>query len=111
MVYWSSTDMPETLLPVFGYTCNNPTTTADDIYGSSGRDNCSYNGGPESFHPPQRRLARDQQHVSNIYSFNGTNSVQAAMCDGSVRSISTNIALAPWSAAVTPASDDGPPLD
>jgi prepilin-type N-terminal cleavage/methylation domain-containing protein len=108
---WASTDMPETLLPFFGTTCNNPNSTSDDVYGSWGRDNCSYGGGPESFHPPQRRLARDQQHVSNIYSFNGSNSVQAVMCDGSVRSISTNIGLAPWSAAVTPASDDGPPLD
>jgi len=108
---WASTDMPETLLPFFGTTCNNPNSTADDVYGSWGRDNCSFNGGPESFHPPQRRLVREQQHVSNIYSFNGSNSVQAAMCDGSVRNISTNVGLAPWSAAVTATNDDGPPLD
>jgi prepilin-type N-terminal cleavage/methylation domain-containing protein len=108
---WCATDMPETLLPFFGTTCNNPTTTADDVYGQWGRDNCSYSGGPESFHPPQRRLVREQQHVSNIYSFNGSNSVQAVMCDGSVRNISTNIAIAPWSAAVTASNDDGPPLD
>src|SRR4051795_5497058 len=42
---WASTDMPETLLPFFGTTCNNPNSTADDVYGSWGRDNCSYNGG------------------------------------------------------------------
>jgi prepilin-type N-terminal cleavage/methylation domain-containing protein len=108
---WASTDIPETGIAFFGTTCNNPTTTADDVYGQWGRDNCSYNGGPESFHPPQRRLVREQQHVSNIYSFNGSNSVQAVMCDGSVRQISTNIGIAPWSAAVTAASDDGPPLD
>ncbi len=108
---WCATDMPETLLPFFGTTCNNPTTTADDVYGQWGRDNCSYSGGPESFHPPQRRLVRDQQHVSNIYSFNGSGSVQAAMCDGSVRNINTNVGVAPWSAAVTASNDDGPPLD
>jgi hypothetical protein len=33
------------------------------------------------------------------------------MCDGSVRSISTNIAIAPWSAAVTSANDDSAPLE
>jgi prepilin-type N-terminal cleavage/methylation domain-containing protein len=108
---WCSTDIPEAGIAFFGTTCNNPTTTADDVYGSWGRDNCSFSGGPESFHPPQRRLVRDQQHISNIYSFNGSNSVQALMCDGSVRNISTNIAVAPWSAGVTAANDDGPPLD
>jgi hypothetical protein len=54
---------------------------------------------------------REQQNFFTIYSFNGSNSVQAVMCDGSVRNISTNIALAPWSAAVTATSDDGPPLE
>ena len=37
--------------------------------------------------------------------------VYFVMCDGSVRNISTNIGLAPWSAAVTATNDDGPPLD
>jgi hypothetical protein len=108
---WATTDCPETGLPIFGHTCNNPTTTSDDIYGQWGRDNCSFSGGPESFHPPQRRLVREQQNFFTIYSFNGSNSVQAVMCDGSVRNISTNIALAPWSAAVTATSDDGPPVE
>jgi prepilin-type N-terminal cleavage/methylation domain-containing protein len=108
---WAATDMPETLLPFFGTTCNNPTTSADDVYGQWGRDNCSYSGGPESFHPPQRRLVREQQHVSNIYSFNGSGSVQAVMCDGSVRNISTNVSIPAWSASVTATNDDGPPLD
>ena len=36
---------------------------------------------------------------------------QRDQCDGSVRQISTNVAIAPWSAAVTASNDDGPPLD
>jgi prepilin-type N-terminal cleavage/methylation domain-containing protein len=108
---WAATDMPETLVPFFGTNCNNPNSSSDDVYGQSGRDNCSFSGGPESFHPPQRRLARDQQNYFTIYSFNGSNSVQAVMCDGSVRQISTNVAIAPWSAAITATNDDGPPLD
>ena len=108
---WASTDMPETLLPAFGHNCNNPNSTADDVYGSWGRDNCSFSGGPESFHPPQRRLVRDQQNFYTIYSFNGSGSVQAAMCDGSVRNINTNIAIPAWSGAVTASSDDTASLD
>jgi prepilin-type N-terminal cleavage/methylation domain-containing protein len=103
---WATTDIPETGLPIFGHTCNNPNSTADDIYGQWGRDNCSYSGGPESFHPPQRRLVRDQQNFYTIYSFNGSNSVQATMVDGSVRNISTNVSIPAWSAAVTANAED-----
>jgi len=108
---WATTDIPETGLPAFGHTCNNPTTTADDVYGTWGRDNCSFSGGPESFHPPQRRLVREQQNFFTIYSFNGSGSVQATMCDGSVRNINTNISVPAWSGAVTASSDDTASLD
>jgi prepilin-type N-terminal cleavage/methylation domain-containing protein len=108
---WATTDIPETGLPAFGYNCNNPSSNSDDTYGQWWLDNCRFNNGPESFHPPQRRLVRDQQNFYTIYSFNGSGSVQAVMCDGSVRNISTNISIPAWSAAVTGTSGDTAPLD
>jgi prepilin-type N-terminal cleavage/methylation domain-containing protein len=109
---WASTDMPETGLPVFGYNCNNPTSSSDDAYGQWWLDNCRFGTlGPEYFHPPQRRLVREQQNFFTIYSFNGSGSVQAVMCDGSVRNISTNIAIPAWSAAVTGFGDEQVSLD
>jgi prepilin-type N-terminal cleavage/methylation domain-containing protein len=99
---WASTDMPETGLAVFGYNCNNPNSSSDDTYGQWWLDTCLFgNNGPEYFHPPQRRLVRSQQNFYTIYSFNGSGSVQAVMCDGSVRNISTNVSIPAWSAAVT----------
>src|SRR4029078_5827300 len=103
---WRSTEIPETGLAFFGYNCNNPNSTSDDVYGNSGRDNCSFSGSQEFFHPPQRRLVRQQQNFHTIYSFNGSGSVQAVMCDGSVRNISTNVSIPAWSAAVTAAGDE-----
>jgi len=103
---WASTDMPETGLPVFGYNCNNPNSTSDDTYGQWWLDNCSFSGSPEYFHPPRPRLVRSQQNFYTIYSFNGSGSVQAVMCDGSVRNISTNVSIPAWSAAVTANGDE-----
>jgi prepilin-type N-terminal cleavage/methylation domain-containing protein len=104
---WATTDIPETGLAVFGYTCNNPNSTSDDIYGQWWLDNCRFGNGPESFHPPQRRLHPTQQNFYTIYSFNGSQAVQAVMCDGSVRSISTSISIPAWSAAVTADGGEG----
>jgi prepilin-type N-terminal cleavage/methylation domain-containing protein len=108
---WASTDMPETGLAVFGYTCNNPNSSGDDVYGEWWRDNCRYPNVNESFHPPQRRLVREQQNFYTIYSFNGSGSVQGVMCDGSVRNIATNISIPAWSAAVTATNDDTASLE
>jgi prepilin-type N-terminal cleavage/methylation domain-containing protein len=98
---WATTDIPETGVPAFGYNCNNPNSTSDDVYGQWWLDNCRFGDSPEFFHPPQRRLVREQQNFFTIYSFNGSGSVQAVMCDGSVRNISTNVSIPAWSAAVT----------
>jgi hypothetical protein len=108
---WASTDIPETGIAAFGYNCNNPNSSSDDTYGQWWLDNCRFNNGPESFHPPQRRLVRSQQNFYTIYSFNGSGSVQAAMCDGSVRNISTNVAIPAWSAAVTASGNESDTLD
>jgi len=54
---------------------------------------------------------RQQQNAHNIYPFNGSGAVQALMVDGSVRSITTNVGLAPWSAAVTADGNEAAGLD
>jgi hypothetical protein len=77
------------------------------VYGQWWLDNCRFGNGPESFHPPQRRLHPTQQNFYTIYSFNGSQAVQAVMCDGSVRSISTSISIPAWSAAVTADGGEG----
>jgi len=108
---WASTDIPETGIAAFGYNCNNPNSSSDDTYGQWWLDNCRFGNTPECFHPPQRRLVRSQQNFYTIYSFNGSGSVQAVMCDGSVRSISTNVAIPAWSSAVTAAGNEPETLE
>jgi prepilin-type N-terminal cleavage/methylation domain-containing protein len=110
---WATTDIPETGLAVFGYNCNNPGTTSDDRYGQWWLDNCKFSSSTfgESFQPPSPRLVRQQQNAYNIYPFNGSGAVQALMVDGSVRSITTNVGLAPWSAAVTADGNEAAGLD
>jgi hypothetical protein len=75
--------------------------TWDDQYGQWWLGNCKMAGG-EFFQPPVARPIPAQQNAFNIYPFNGGSVVQALMCDGSVRGITTSISVQAWSAAVTP---------
>jgi prepilin-type N-terminal cleavage/methylation domain-containing protein len=100
---WATTDTPETGLPFFGTTCNDPSVTWDDEYGQWWRSDCRSGAAntPEFFQPPRRRLVRSQQNFYNLYAMSA-GGVQGLMGDGSVRNFSTSIAIPVWSAAVTP---------
>ncbi len=39
---WATTDMPETGVPFFGTTCNDPSVTWDDEYGQWWRSTCKF---------------------------------------------------------------------
>jgi prepilin-type N-terminal cleavage/methylation domain-containing protein len=108
---WATTDIPESGIAYFGTTCNDPRTTADDVYGQGGRSHCRFGTDPnEYFQPPSRFLVRSQQRWDNIYPFN-TAGVQALMGDGSVRLIPTTVSVPAWSAAVTPNGGEVPTLN
>ncbi|HLJ95261.1 MAG TPA: DUF1559 domain-containing protein [Gemmataceae bacterium] len=99
---WGTTDIPQNGIAFFGTTCNDPRTTADDVYGQSGRPNCRFGTDPlEYFQPPARLLVRDQQHWDNIYPYS-SGGTQSLMGDGSVRTITSAISVPAWSAMVTP---------
>jgi prepilin-type N-terminal cleavage/methylation domain-containing protein len=100
---WASTDTPPEAVAFFGYNCNDPRVTWDDNYGQWWLSTCKNIGGDgrEYYQPPRNRLIPAQQDVHNIYTFNA-GGVQALLCDGSVRMISTSVSVPAWSAAVTP---------
>jgi type II secretory pathway pseudopilin PulG len=98
---WAITDTQPDGLAFFGCNCNDPTASWDDQYGQWWLGSCKMAGG-EFFQPPVPRPIPSQQNVFNIYPFNSGNIVQALLCDGSVRGISTSISVQAWSAAVTP---------
>jgi prepilin-type N-terminal cleavage/methylation domain-containing protein len=100
---WAVTDMPPEGMAFFGCNCNDPTVTWDDTVGQWWQGSCRLVAGDsnEYFQPPQPRPIRSQQSVYNIYPFNA-GGIQALMCDGSVRSITTAVSVQAWSAAVTP---------
>jgi len=98
---WATTDTPETGLPVFGIACDDPSVTWDDEYGQWWLKTCNFSGPYETFQPPRRRLIAAQQSVYTIYPMS-SGGVQVAMGDGSVRTVSTNVSVASWSAAMTP---------
>ena len=99
---WGTTDIPQNGIAYFGTTCNDPRTTADDVYGQAGRANCRFGTDPfEYFQPPSRLLVREQQRWDNIYPYH-TAGNQAVMGDGSVRTITSAISVPVWSALVTP---------
>jgi hypothetical protein len=99
---WATTDTPETGLPFFGTTCNDPSVSWDDEYGQWWRTDCRFvTGAPEYFQPPKRRLVRNQQNFYNLYSMS-SGGVQGLMGDGSVRNFTTSMSIPTWSAAVTP---------
>jgi hypothetical protein len=99
---WAVTDTQPEGVAFFGCNCNDPTVTWDDKDGQWWLGNCKFGGTVEYFQPPVARPIPTQQNAFNIYPFNSGNVVQALMCDGSVRRITTGIAVPVWSAAVTP---------
>src|SRR5262249_25944079 len=108
---WAVTDMPPEGAAFFGCNCNDPSQTWDDQDGQWWLGSCQFGTDPnEYFQPPQPRLPPNQQNAYNIYPIN-SGGVQALMCDGSVRSITTQISVLAWSAAVTPNGGEAVPLD
>jgi prepilin-type N-terminal cleavage/methylation domain-containing protein len=102
---WASTDVGPEGQPIFGTNCNDPTATWDDEYGQWWGGSCKFNNSQfESHQPPRRRLVPAQQNVYNIYPMS-SGGVLVALCDGSVRNVTTSVSIAAWSAAVT--SDGG----
>ncbi|HJZ55367.1 MAG TPA: DUF1559 domain-containing protein [Gemmataceae bacterium] len=104
---WATTDTPETGIPFFGTTCQNPSNSLNRPYGAWWYNNCrTVSGDPnEYFQPPQNRLIPAQQNFYNIYPYHA-GGVQSLMCDGSVRNITTSVSILAWSAAVTPAAGE-----
>jgi len=98
---WCITDTQPDGLAFFGCNCNNPANPGDLQYGEWWLGSCKFATG-EFFQPPVPRPIPSQQNVFNIYPFNSGGVVQALLCDGSVRGITTSISVQAWSAAVTP---------
>jgi prepilin-type N-terminal cleavage/methylation domain-containing protein len=109
---WACTDTPPEAVAFFGCNCNDPRVTWDDTYGQWWLGSCKNIGGDglEYYQPPQPRLVPSQQQAYNIYPYNA-GGVQALLCDGSVRLITTSISIPAWSAAVTPNGGEVPHLD
>jgi prepilin-type N-terminal cleavage/methylation domain-containing protein len=107
---WAVTDTQPDGIAFFGCNCKDPTQTWDAQYGQWWRGNCRF-GNVEYFQPPVARPIPSQQNVFNIYPFNSGNLVEALMCDGSVRGITTAVSVQAWSAAVTPNGGEVAPLD
>jgi prepilin-type N-terminal cleavage/methylation domain-containing protein len=108
---WATTDTPPEGMPMFGTNCKDPTQTWDNNYGQWWRNSCmTVAGDPNSyFLPPQPRLVPSQQNVYVIYPYNVAG-IQALMCDGSVRLITTAVSVQAWSAAITPSGGEVTPL-
>jgi prepilin-type processing-associated H-X9-DG protein len=107
---WAVTDMPPEGLAFFGCNCEDP--NAPSRNGMWGASDChTVKGDPqEYFHPPQPLPIATQQNAFNIYPIN-SGGVQALMCDGSVRMITTSISVRAWSAAVTPTGGEAVSTD
>jgi prepilin-type N-terminal cleavage/methylation domain-containing protein len=98
---WCITDTQPDGLAFFGCNCNDPTQAWDDRDGQWWLGSCRFGAG-EFFQPPVPRPIPSQQNAFNIYPLNAGNVVQALLCDGSVRTITTSVTVQAWSAAVTP---------
>jgi prepilin-type N-terminal cleavage/methylation domain-containing protein len=99
---WAVTDTQPDGLAFFGCTCQN------NVWWGS---NCKTTGG-EFFQPPMARPIPSQQNVFDIYPFNPGNVIQVLMFDGSVGSVTTNVSVGAWSAAVTPSGGEvATPID
>jgi prepilin-type N-terminal cleavage/methylation domain-containing protein len=107
---WSATDTAPEALNIFGYNCYAPWGGEDGQWWSN---NCmmTVNGvTAEFYHTPRPRRPRSQQSYWNLYPLTSSG-IQVLMGDGSVRNISSNIGLVPWSAAVTPNGGEVASLD
>ncbi len=99
---WASTDTQPAGIPAIGYNCNDPSATWDDQYGISWQESCRFAGQQyEQFQTPKPRLIPSQQDYNNIYPMSSAG-IQVMLGDGSVRSVSTSVSQAAWSAAITP---------
>ncbi len=106
---WGKTDIAERGVAVFGYNCNDPNVTWDDLHGQWWLGDCTftYRGVTrEFFQPPSVNYAPDVQQASNIYPNHAGGVCNTLMGDGSVQSINNNIDILVWSAMVTPASGE-----
>jgi type II secretory pathway pseudopilin PulG len=108
---WAVTDTQPDGVAFFGCNCKNPAVTWDNKDGEWWLGNCKFGGAVEYFQPPTVRPIPSQQNAFNIYPFNAGNLVQALMCDGSVRRITTSVSVPAWSAAVTPNGGESISLD
>jgi prepilin-type N-terminal cleavage/methylation domain-containing protein/prepilin-type processing-associated H-X9-DG protein len=104
---WAVTDMPPEGVAFFGCNCNDPNQSWDNQDGQWWANHCRFGNTDrnEYFQPPVPRLPPAQQNAYNIYPFNA-GGAQVLMCDGSVRTVNTSIAVLPWSAMVTPSSGE-----
>jgi prepilin-type N-terminal cleavage/methylation domain-containing protein len=110
---WAVTDMPPEGAAFFGCNCQLPTLSSGSNDGMWWRNDCFVvTGDPhEYFQPPAPARIPEQQNAYNIYPFNSGNVIQALLCDGSVRRITTSISVLAWSAAVTPNGGEVATLD
>ena len=118
MGLWAAGDITPEAFAYFGTNCNDPNATWDDEDGqwwggpdSSGVVRFAVNGVTSVYiMPPKPRRPPHQQGWYNLYPLSSAG-IQALMGDGSVRSISTSVSLASWSAAVTPTGGESISLD
>jgi prepilin-type N-terminal cleavage/methylation domain-containing protein len=109
---WAITDTQPDGIAFFGCNCKDPAATWDNTYGQWWLSACNQFSTPgDWYQPPQPRPIPSQQNIFNIYPFNAASIVNAAMCDGSVRTISTSVSVQAWSAAVTPHGGEVVSLD
>ncbi len=126
---WAVTDTQPDGVAFFGYNCNTPNNGCgtngcfwvnscvwEDLANPANGGGASWAGAPsaglggfEYYNPPLPRPIPAQQSAWNIYPFN-SGGIQALLCDGSVRTITTSISIAAWSAAVTPTGSESIPL-
>jgi len=100
---WGATDVGPEGFAVFGYNCNDPTQSWDDVQGQYWLGSCRFGTTDrnEYFQPPARLLVKADQHWSNIYPFH-SGMTGSLMMDGSVKFIRQTISIPAWSAQVTP---------
>jgi prepilin-type N-terminal cleavage/methylation domain-containing protein len=102
---WGTSDINYQAQAMFGYNCKDPTQTWDNETGQWWLDtSCKFTIGgvtqeyyqtPRPFRPPS------QQAWYNLYAFR-PGGILGLMGDGSVRTITSNVSVQAWSAAVTP---------
>ena len=115
---WSAGDITPEALAYFGTNCQDPNPSNQNEDGqwwggpdSSGSCMFTYNGVTgQYFQTPRPRRPPNQQSWFNLYPINSAG-LQSLMGDGSVRTITTNVSIQAWSAAVTPSGGEAIGLD